>query len=327
MDSQTIRVPARALRLGPGAHDVHSASWPAAASADGRAPQQPGGHPLVCVHGLGGSHLNWSLAGPLLANLPGVVDRVWAPDLPGFGLTSPASPEGGLRGATLAENLDLLAGYLQTVSPDRPVLLMGNSMGGLLALLLAAQRPELVAGLVLINPALPAPLGTRLDRQVVANFAMFAVPGVGERVLALRQRRLTPQAQVAETMALCAADPAALDAALLAEHVELATRRRDMPWAHRAFLQASRDIVRTVTVGRGRVWDAVARVTAPALYVQGVKDRLVHHSAGALLVRHRPDWAHARYEDLGHVPMVEDAPRLTRDVAAWLDTSVRSAVA
>jgi pimeloyl-ACP methyl ester carboxylesterase len=323
MDSQTIRVPARALRLGPGAHDVHSASWAAAPSAG----EHPQGHPLVCVHGLGGSHLNWGLAAPLLAGLPGVTDRVWAPDLPGFGLTSPASPDGGVRGATLAESLDLLVGYVQTVSPDRPVLLMGNSMGGLLALLLAAQRPELVAGLVLINPALPTPLGTRLDPQVVANFALFALPGVGERVLALRQRRLTPEAQVAQTMALCAADPDALDAALLAEHAMLAAQRRAMPWAHRAFLQASRDIVRTVTVGRGRVWDAVARVSAPTLYVQGVQDRLVHHSAGALLVRHRPDWTHARYDDLGHVPMVEDAPRLARDVDAWLQASVRSAVA
>ena len=318
MDSQTIRVPARALRLGPGAHDVHTASWAATAGDDG--------HPLVCVHGLGGSHLNWALAGPLLAGLPGVADRVWAPDLPGFGLTAPTSADGGVRGATLAENLDLLVGYLGTVSPDRPVVLMGNSMGGLLALLLAARHPELVAGLVLINPALPAPVRTRLDPQVVANFALFAVPGLGERVLALRQARLTPQAQVAQTMALCAADPDALDAALLAEHADLAAQRRTMPWAHRAFLQASRDIVRTVTIGRGRVWDAVARVSAPTLYVQGVKDRLVHHSAGALLVRHRPDWTHARYDDLGHVPMVEDAPRLTGDVDAWLRASVRSAV-
>lgn len=319
MDSQTIRVPARALRLGPGAHDVHTVSWAAAAG--------DGGHPLVCVHGLGGSYLNWGLAGPLLAGLPGVADRVWAPDLPGFGLTAPTAVDGGVRGATLAENLDLLVGYLGTVSPDRPVVLMGNSMGGLLALLLAARHPELVAGLVLINPALPAPVRSRLDPQVVANFALFAVPGLGERVLALRQSRLTPQAQVAQTMALCVADPEALDAALLAEHADLATQRRTMPWAHRAFLQASRDVVRAVTIGRGRVWDAVARVSAPTLYVQGVKDRLVHHSAGALLVRHRPDWTHARYDDLGHVPMVEDAPRLAGDVGAWLRASVRSAVA
>lgn len=319
MDSQTIRVPARALRLGPGAHDVHCATW--------AAPASPDGHPLVCVHGLGGSHLNWALAAPLLSRSAAVADGVWAPDLPGFGLSSPHAVDGGVRGATLAENTDLLAGFIDTVSPGRPVVVLGNSMGGLLAMLLAVQRPDLVAGLVLVNPALPAPMRARLDPQVAANFALFAVPGLGERLLGLRQRRLTPLEQVEQTMAVCAADPSALDAALLDQHAELAAARRSMPWAHRAFLQAARDIVRAVTVGRARVWDTVARVAAPTLYVQGAKDRLVHASAGAVLVRHRPDWTHLRYDDLAHVPMVEDAPRLTRDVASWLRTSVPSAIA
>ena len=314
MRSQTVRVPTKVLERGPGAHDVHAASWgePSPATAT-----------VVCVHGLGGSHLNWRLLGPLLAGLPGI-GAVWAPDLAGFGLTPVDAADGGRRSAKLADQADLLQGFVRTVA-DGPVVLAGNSMGGLLSIMTAAQRPALVSGLALINPALPAPVGARLDPQVVANFAAFALPKLGERVLALRQRRLTPRQQVDQTMALCAARPDALDRELLDAHVELATQRRALPYAHAAFLEAARDVVRTVTVGRARVWSAVARIDAPGLYLQGALDRLVRPEAGALLVKHRPDWDHVRYEDLGHVPMVEDAPRVAEDVRRWLDRRLAQA--
>lgn len=316
MRSERIRVERAALRRGPGAHDVHAAHW---GTHDSDAALT-----VVCVHGLGGSHLNWRLVGPLLAALP-EVGNVWAPDLAGFGLTPLAAAEGGERRATLADNGDLLRGFLTTVAPGSPVVLLGNSMGGLISLGFAARHPELVRGIALVNPAVPAPLGARLDPQVVANFAAFALPRVGESVLARRQRRLSPRQQVEQTMALCVASPDTLDAGLLDAHTDLAARRRAMPYAHRAFLQAARDVVRAVTVGRNRVWDAVARIEAPGLYLQGAQDRLIRPETGALLLRHRPDWDHVRYEDLGHVPMIEDPERVAGDLRRWLERRVSAA--
>lgn len=319
MRTATVRIDRADLDRGPGAHDVHAARW------DGAAPGSDA-VTVVCVHGLGGSHVNWQLLAPLIAGLSGIA-QVWAPDLAGFGLTGLAGPDGGERGARLDDQVDLLRGLVRTVSPDAPVVLVGNSMGGLLSILLASRRPELVAGLTLINPALPAPLGARLDPQVVANFAAFALPRLGERVLAQRQNRLTPRRQVEQTMALCAAQPDALDREALDAHVEMAAQRRALPYAHRAFLEAARDIVRTVSVGRGRVWDAVARISAPGLYVQGALDRLIRQEAGALLMKHRPDWDHVRYEDLGHVPMVEAPERVAADIERWLRRRLPRALA
>lgn len=301
-----VRIPAESLSRGRGAHEVHTARWEAVGE----------GRPLVCVHGLGGSHANWSLTAPRLVG-HAEIGEIWAPDLAGFGYT-PLDSGNGPRRATLADNLDLLEGFVRTVSPDRPVLLAGNSMGGLLSLMLGARRPELVAGLVVVNPALPVPVGARLDPTVVSRFALLAVPFVGERYVRRQQVRLTPEEQVRESLDLCAADLDAVDPSLIEAHVRLATDRRGMPHAVPAFLEAARDVVRTLTIGRSGFWREVARIDAPTLYVQGAMDRLVRPEAAAQLVRHRPDWTHLRYDDLGHVPMIEDAARFAADLGSWL---------
>src|SRR5690349_14433892 len=83
----------------------------------------PAGAPLLgCVHGLGGSHANWSAIAPLLTDRY----RVIALDLAGFGLT-----HGSPRSATVTENRLLLHRFLAEVA-DGPVVLVGGSMGGLI---------------------------------------------------------------------------------------------------------------------------------------------------------------------------------------------------
>lgn len=292
-------VPHELLDRGTSAVEVH------AAEQDGPAT----GPVFVCVHGLGGSHVNWSLLAPRLA----AHGAVYAPDLAGFGLTPPTG-----RRPTVRDNVDLLAGYIRTVSPDRPVVLLGNSMGGLITILLAAAHPELAAGAVLLAPASPRPLRAPLDRQVVTNFALMAIPGIGERVLALRQHRTTPDEQVRETMRLCAADPAALDTAMLDEHVEIARQRREMPHARAAMLQAARSLLLLLGPRQPVLWRAVAKVTAPTLLLHGGRDRLVTAAGIQALARRRRDWTFVTYDDLGHVPMLEAPERVAEDVERWL---------
>ena len=300
MRAQHVTVPVGSLDRGSTDVDVWTASW--GGPDDGPV--------FVCVHGLGGSHVNWSLLAPVLADR----GTVYAPDLAGFGLTLPAG-----RRATVRDNVDLLAGFVRTVSPGRPVVLLGNSMGGLISILLASSRPRLVAGMVLIAPASPRPVTAVPDRTVITNFALMATPFVGERVLAMRQRRITPEQQVRETMHLCVSDAGRLDADALAAHVDIATRRRQMPHARTAMLQAARSLLLLVGPRAGVLWQAVEHVQAPTLLLHGGKDRLVSSAGMAALTKRRPDWTFRRYDDLGHIPMLEAPARVADDIQRWLD--------
>lgn len=300
LTTRLVEVPASSLRRGEGDAVVHTAHWPADEGAE-HAPVQ------VCLHGLGGSHLNWLLLGPRLTHL----GPVWAPDLAGFGLTAPDT-----RTATVEDNIDLVIGFIQMVSPDRPVVLLGNSMGGHIAYTIAAKRPELVAGLVLVGPAVP-PMTRIPDPIVATRFVLFTTPFVGKAFLRFRRRTKTPAQEVREVMDLCVVDPSRLDPDLLAAHVEMATKRRRMPHAHDAFLTAARSLLVRLGPKRGRLWRAITRITAPALILQGGQDRLIEREACDRLADRRRDWTYTVYEDLGHVVMIEDPERVAEDIAAW----------
>ncbi|HWO50066.1 MAG TPA: alpha/beta fold hydrolase, partial [Ornithinibacter sp.] len=89
---------------------------------------------LVCVHGLGGSALNWAAVAPTLAQ----TCRVVAIDLAGFGHT-----RGGSRSTSVQANNRLLHRFLVEVA-GTPAILIGNSMGGLISIRQAARRAETV---------------------------------------------------------------------------------------------------------------------------------------------------------------------------------------
>src|SRR5215212_3471605 len=197
---------------------------------DGPAPP-----PVVLVHGLGGSHLNWVNIAPALARHR----RVVALDLPGFGFT----PALG-RDTSVNHNAALLSRFIHRVLGER-VVLVGNSMGGMVSLLLADRRPEQVVGLALIDPALPNP-GARSDPQVAATFAMYAVPRVGELVLTKYNSRFSDRQRVRGTIALCFADPSRADAAVMDAGVELAAWRRSIPDPEGEFLGAARSLLRVL---------------------------------------------------------------------------------
>jgi pimeloyl-ACP methyl ester carboxylesterase/nucleotide-binding universal stress UspA family protein len=153
----------------------------------------PDGPTVVLVHGLGGSHLNWDLLAPELTRN----GRVLALDLPGFGMSPPRR-----RPATMRRNVAVLTRFVREVAGP-PVVLVGNSMGGLVSVLLTAREPHLVRGLVLLDPALPAPSRVLRSPQAAAALLLHALPGVGERLRRNRRRRIGARATVRETLRLC----------------------------------------------------------------------------------------------------------------------------
>jgi pimeloyl-ACP methyl ester carboxylesterase len=130
--------------------------------------QVQAGHGRPCVvleAGLNNGAASWDRVIPLLA--PHV--RVVAYDRAGIGRSAPAP---GLP--TLDRQVDDLASVITGLAAG-PCVLAGHSWGGILVRMLAFRRPELVAGLVLVDPghedmesALPLPIrwGWRLMSTV-----------------------------------------------------------------------------------------------------------------------------------------------------------------
>jgi pimeloyl-ACP methyl ester carboxylesterase len=270
---------------------------------------------VVLVHGLGGSHLNWDLLAPLLQPHA----RVLAIDLPGFGRSEP-----GGRRATVQANVRVLERFLAEVAGE-PAVLVGNSMGGMISLLTTASAPGAVRGLVLVDPALPG--GRRvLDPVVALQFALYAVPFVGERFLWLRRQRYSPMARVRETLELCGVDPDAVPAEVLDRSVTLLEEREDVDGMDKAFLAAARSLLK-ILVDPRRYRAAMAGVAVPVLLLHGDRDRLVPVAAARDIASRHPAWRYVELPGVGHVPQLQVPDRVAKEVLGWLAETVTAPAA
>jgi pimeloyl-ACP methyl ester carboxylesterase len=268
----------------------------------------PDGAPtVVLVHGLGGSHLNWDLFAPLIRDRA----RVLALDLPGFGRSEP-----GGRRTTVHDNVAVLDRFLTEVA-GTPAVLVGNSMGGMISILETAASPQSVNGLVLLDAAMPGPRRA-LDPLVAFTFAVYAIPMVGERFLALRRRRSTPLRQVRDMLRLCGVDPDAIPPETIERSLDLIGRREDVPAMDKAFLSAARSLLR-ILVDPRRYRAAMASITAPVLMVQGDEDRLVPVSAARDIAERHPGWRYLELPGVGHVPQLQVPEKVAGEFLAWLD--------
>ncbi len=262
---------------------------------------------VVAVHGLGGSHVNWSAVAPLLTQR----SRLLALDLVGHGLT----PIEG-RTPDIEGHRRLLSGFLHAVGGS-PAILVGNSMGGLVSALQAATEPETVAGLVLVDPALPTGRPALVHPRVVVNFALCAVPGVGEHFLARRRRRTTAEQSVNRVLGVCCVDRSRVPADVVAAHVAL-TEHIDRARGDASYLHSARSLSQlmarpTATIRR------LGDLDQPVLLLHGARDVLIPLSAARRMSAAHPDWRFEVAPDIGHVPMLE-APEWTSDtIGDWLD--------
>lgn len=263
---------------------------------------------LVLVHGLGGSHLNWDLLAPELTRH----GRVLALDLPGFGMSRPTR-----RPATVRSNVAVLARFVREIAGP-PVVLVGNSMGGLVSVLLTSREPHLVRGLVLLDPALPALSRVLRSPANAALLLLHALPGVGERLRRNRRRRIGARATVHETLRLCGVDVAALPEGLVERYVALVEQQSDIAGIDRAFLSASRSLAWTL-VRTKRFRAAMSSIPGPVLLVHGDQDRLVPVTAARATARDHPAWRYAELPGVGHLPQLQAPHELVALTLEWLE--------
>ena len=246
---------------------------------------------LLAVHGIGGHgapfrHLAEGLAPQGWA--------VWAPDLPGHGL-SPGPrgwvPAWGALGAAVAAALERAHSEL----PGRPRVLLGHSLGGTVCLDLLLREPALSAGLrglVLSNPA--------LDAEGIAPWRVLAA-----RLLARLWPTLTLDTGI--DMTLASRDPTALE------------RFRSDPLRHsRCSVRLGAGFLATAaTLGQ-----RVPELRLPLLLLQSGDDRVTGPAAAERVFAAAgsadktwhlyPDSRHELLDDL-------DRPTALADLGAWLE--------
>src|SRR4051812_27786008 len=249
------------------------------------------GDPVLCIHGLGGTKASFL---PTVAALAGSY-RVIAMDLPGFGES--AKPIGAPYDAdwfarTAFDTLDELG--------VRSAHIVGNSMGGRVAIETGLVDRERVRALVMLSPALAwlrdrrwAPV-VRLLRPELGLVQMAPRPVV-ERIV----RRLVPGGNRGWSAA----------------GVDEFLRAYLTPRGRAAFYAAARNIYLDEPHGDDGFWKRLAGLSTDSMFVWGRRDTLVPIAFMKHVERALPSARHVEL-DCGHVPQME-RPRETH--AAMLD--------
>lgn len=263
---------------------------------------------MVLVHGLGGSIANWDALAPLLTG------RVVALDLPGFGLSPPSGDW------NLATHSRAIREFVLTLA--EPVILVGNSMGGLLSEMIASADPSLVRALLLIAPATPPRLpDPRIHWPTAFRLAVQATPGLGSAVTRYYLNRLSPEELVELTVGNIVHNPDRIPPEVMDEFIRLAEVRSHLPWSVVAVPLTGRSIARYFRKP-SRFVSMIRGIKAPTLVVQGIHDHIVSPTSVEWMCSLRPDWSLVAMDDTGHTPQLDAADRLIEVVLPWLETAL-----
>jgi pimeloyl-ACP methyl ester carboxylesterase len=235
----------------------------------------------VLLHGIGS---NATPFGPVLARLARHVRRVVAPDYPGHGFSP--SPRSSLTPDALFGALSHALDH----ALDEPAIVVGNSLGGALALHYAMTRPERVRALVLVSPA-----GARsTDDEWRALKDAFAFASRAE-ALAFLQRvyHRTPWL-----------------ARLIAHEVPASVGR-----------PAVRALLASATNDHAAPPEGLSSLRMPVLLVWGRSERLLPATHLEYFARHLPGHAVVeRPEGFGHCPHVDAPAAVAARIVAFART-------
>jgi pimeloyl-ACP methyl ester carboxylesterase len=267
------------------------------------------------VHGLGGASTNWTDLATLLA----VRFDGWSIDLPGFGRSQPP-PRGRYSiGGHVRAVVDVLEHIARQPGDGegRPVHLVGNSLGGLVSVLVASRRPDLVASLTLISPAMPV---YRVPAAFSRALLLLLLPGIPS-LAARRIGGITPEESVRAMVRMCFGQPNRVPRERLEQAVEEMRERAGQPWADRALTHSMRGLITSyLRVGAANAWRAARALTPPTLVVWGSKDRLVEPALAPRLAAVVPDCRLLVLDGVGHVAMLEAPEPTARAVLGMVES-------
>lgn len=240
------------------------------------------GDPVLLLHGIGQSLDDWNEQHERLS----ACHTVYSVDLPGFAYSERLSGP-----ATLAKLADVLSAFLDALGVYEPLPVMGNSLGGAVAMKFAAGHPDRVSALVLANSA-------GFGKEVALVLRLLAV-----RPLAAILMRPDPAAS-RRTVQSIFYDKALVTEARVCHSFALSQRA-----AHRQTVKDIANDLGTLSGIRAE-WrtdlvEALAKLDIPTLVVWGDHDHVLpfsHLEAALLALPHAESHVFAK---TGHMPQIE----------------------
>ena len=263
------------------------------------------GPPVVLLHGAGDNALDWRWVMPTLA----AGHRVYAPDLPG-------SPDSARPAADYSPAFfgRFFTAFLDALDVGRATL-VGNSLGGLIALRLALSEPERADALVLVNSA-------GLGQAINPAFTSVNVPGLGEAALPFWRTPLGAYQRAWGRAALLFAHlPASVPREWLAEQTRLALTP--------GYLEAHLSVLRAIVSPLGQrevLVDRLPSLKVPTLVVWGERDRVFPRSQAKEALAQLPEGSLTLVPECGHMPHVECPERFLGALDGFLPKRVHPRV-
>jgi pimeloyl-ACP methyl ester carboxylesterase len=258
------------------------------------------GSPVVLLHGFGRSLEDWAQQHELLRGRY----RVYSVDLPGYGRSEPLGEP-----YTLLALARFVASFLDAMEIAEPAHLVGNSLGGAVAMQVAVHAPSRVASLVLVNSA-------GFGREVTIALRLLAIRPLGR--LLLRPSRGSARRMERSLFH----DPAFVTEARVEHAFALAQR----PHAAKVSLETARSLG-TFRGIRPRWRETLLRTVVdldiPTLVMWGDRD-LVLPAAHLDAARARLPRARTYlFPDTGHMPHIERAEAFSQVVDNFWATASR----
>lgn len=255
---------------------------------------------ILLLHGFASSLYTWEAVLPALAR----DYEVAALDLPGFGASD--LPE------TLAwQDLPTAAGALLDQLGWSQAALVGNSMGGAVAVTLAARQPQRVSALVLIDPA-----GFNLDPSQRPRLIQWAAaPALAGPLERLPVRRLLVGMGLRQVFH----DDSQVSAERIEEYLE--------PIQRPGWLRATRSLLDTRADDAQSFPTLLRAVHQPTLIVWGRDDRWIPLAQAALFQQALPAARLVVVDDCGHTPQEERPTELLQALGAFLPAALAPAQA
>jgi pimeloyl-ACP methyl ester carboxylesterase len=174
-----------------------------------------------------------------------------------------------------------------------------------------------VSGLVLVDPALPTGRVGLVHPRVAVNLALCSVPGLGERYMAARRGRTTPEETVRRVLRVVCVDPSRVPADVVGAHVDL-TASLDRTLGFAAYVASVRSLMR-VMARPGPTTERLASLDLPVLHLHGDGDVLVPLATARRMADGRSDWRFEVARGIGHAPMLEAPVWTALRIVEWLD--------